>query len=259
VVPTVTAFRLPKKGYSIEECEDAFDFSVENLRFCVADGATESSFADRWAQSLVKQFIVDPPFGMPPSEDALQFWLIPQQEEWHRGINWANLPWYCQEKAERGAYAAFLGMEFGVHGTIWQKIVGRTLQGEEMMWHAFAVGDSNMFQVREDALVAAFPLEKSEEFNSRPILLASNATHNLSALKDIRSAHGGCRPGDHFFLATDALSKWFLTRVEAGEKPWQTLLAQQTEAEFAALVEMIRKEQNLRNDDTTLVILNWAS
>jgi hypothetical protein len=226
VVPTVTAFRLPKNGYTLDECEDAFDYSVDSQRYAIADGATESSFSDRWAQSLV---------------------------------NWAALPWYCQEKAERGAYAAFVGLEFGAHGSIWEKIVGRTLQGEEMVWQAFAVGDSCLFQVRDGSLIASFPIQKSDDFTSRPILLASDETNNLSALKDIQSASGGVKPGDRFFLATDALAKWFLSRLEAGEKPWETLLEQQTEAQFAALVEQLRKTQNLRNDDTTLVIIHFAN
>jgi len=258
VLPTVIAYRLPKNGYTIDECEDAFEYSVEQLRFAVADGATESSFADRWATSLVKQYITDPPFGSPPSDDSLQLWLLPLQQEWHQGINWANLPWYCQEKAERGAYAALVTLEFCDHGTLWQKIVGKGLQGEEMMWNAFAVGDSNLFQVRDDSLVGSFPLEKSEQFNSRPILLASNASNNDSALKDIRSATGGCKTGDLFFLATDALSKWFLAGCEAGEKPWQALLSLRSEEEFAAFVAKIRKEQGVRNDDTTMVMVKWG-
>jgi len=257
VVPFVTAFRLPKNGYTIDECEDAFDYSLDSLRFAISDGATESSFSDRWAQSLVKQFVIEPPFGVPPTEDSLQFWLLPQQMEWQSGIDWASLPWFAQEKAERGAYATLVGLEFGAHGTIWQKFVGRALAGEEMMWHAFAVGDSNLFQVRDDELLHAFPLEKSEDFNSRPILLASNAGNNLSALKDIRAAEGGCKPGDLFCLATDALAKWFLAQHEAGEKPWQILRQCQTEEAFAAHVKLIRETQGVRNDDTTMVLLEW--
>lgn len=257
MVPTVTAFRLPKNGYTLDECEDAFDYSVESQRYAIADGATESSFSDRWAKSLVKTYVVDPPFGMPPSEDAMQIWLLPQQAEWRSGINWATLPWYCQEKAERGAYAAFVGMEFGAHDTIWEKIVGRTLQGEELVWQAFAVGDSCLFQVRDGGLLTSFPVQKSEEFNSRPILLASIETNNFSALKDIKSAAGGVKAGDVFFLATDAIAKWFLSRQEAGEKPWETLMELQSEAQFAALVEQLRKTQDLRNDDTTLMIIHF--
>jgi hypothetical protein len=258
VAPTVTAFRLPKNGYTIDECEDALEYSLESQRFAIADGATESSFSDRWAQSLVKTFIIDPPFGTPPSEDAMQLWLLPQQQEWHAGVNWAALPWYCQEKAERGAYAALVGLEFETHGTIWQKIVGRTLQGEEMMWHAFAVGDSNLYQVRDDKIITAFPIEKSEQFNSRPILLASNETNNLSALKEIKSASGGVKAGDLMVLATDAIAKWFLSKYEAGEKPWEHLLQARTEAEFTALVEKARKSEGMRNDDTSIILLQWT-
>jgi len=257
VVPIVTAFRLPKQGYSIEECDDAFAYELGALRFAIADGATESAFSDRWAQSLVKAYITEPPFGMPPSEDAMMLWLLPLQDEWRRGIDWASLPWYCQEKAENGAFATFLALEFGTHGTVWEKIIGRTLQGEELKWHAFAVGDSNLFQVRDDQMIATFPVARSTEFSSRPILLASNENHNYSALRDIRAAAGGVKQGDRFFLATDALAKWFLERHEAGEKPWQELLALQTEEEFAVLTERLRKDQGVRNDDMTLVVIRW--
>lgn len=257
MVPIVTAFCLPKHGYTLDECDDAFAYQVENLRFAIADGATESAFSDRWAQSLVKAYIAEPPFGMPPGEDAMMLWLLPLQHEWRQGIDWDNLPWYCQEKAENGAFSTLLALEFTGHGTVWEKIIGRTLQGEELKWQAFAVGDSNLFQVRDDQLIATFPLAQSEEFNSRPILLASNENHNYSAVRDIKFASGGVKAGDRFFLATDALAKWFLTRQEKGEKPWQELLALQTEEEFGVLSQRLRKEQGVRNDDMTLVIIRW--
>lgn len=257
MAPIVTAYRLPKQGYSIEECDDAFAYELNALRFAIADGATESAFSDRWAQSLVKAYVNEPPFGMPPEEDAMMLWMLPLQHEWRQGIDWANLPWYCQEKAENGAFATFLALEFAAHGTVWEKIVSRTLQGEELKWNAFAVGDSNLFQVRGEEMLVTFPVGRSDEFSSRPILLASNENHNYSAVRDIKSASGGVKAGDLFFLATDALAKWFLERHEAGEKPWQRLLAVKDEAEFAALSERLRREEGVRNDDMTLVVIRW--
>lgn len=258
MAPSIIAHKLPKKGNAADECEDAFECSTEHLRFAVADGATESSFSDRWAESLVRQYVTDPPFGNPPTEDALQLWLVPQQAEWHAGINWSGLAWFALEKAERGAYAALLGLEFSRDATLWQRLVSRPLSGEELSWTAFAVGDTCLFQVRGNELKCSFPLTKSEEFGSRPILLASNALNNQSALKGIRSEHGGCKPGDLFFLATDALAKWFLAQYEAGAKPWEVLLELRAEADFAGFVDKARADQSLKNDDTTLVILDWS-
>ncbi len=255
--PFIQAFKLPKKGNSLEEYEDALEFALEQNRFAIADGATESSYSDRWARSLVKQYILDPPFGIPPSEDALQLWLLPQQEEWRAGINWETLPWFAEEKAKSGAFAAFLGLEFASAGTLWQRILAKAMPGEELVWNAFAVGDCCLFQVRRDDLLVAFPLDKSEQFSSRPFLLASNPINNQSALKEMKHLDGHCRPGDRFFLASDALAKWMLAQTEAGTPPWTTLEALQTEEEFTTLVDGLRASGALRNDDTTLAVLRW--
>ncbi|MEI7728169.1 MAG: hypothetical protein WCO56_01275 [Verrucomicrobiota bacterium] len=241
----------------MDECEDAFDFSLEQRRVALADGATESAFADRWAQSLVKQFVLDPPFGVPPSEDATQLWILPLQEEWRSGINWAALPWFAEEKAKKGAFATLLGLEFGGTETVWQRVFSRSLPADEMTWNAFAVGDTCLFHVREQSLLCSFPLDKSEQFNSRPILLASNVINNMSALKDIRAANGICHPGETFFLATDALAKWILANNEAGQPPWDLLRGLKSEADFATLVAAQRDNQSMRNDDTTLLMLEW--
>lgn len=255
---SVTAYIVPKSGNTMEECEDAFEFSLEQNRFAIADGATESAFADRWARMLVKQFVLDPPFGNPPSEDALQLWMVPQQEEWHRGVNWSTLPWFMEDKAKRGAFAAFLGLEIGPGSeTIWQRLFSRPALHDSMVWQAFAVGDTCLFHIRDDALTCAFPVTHSEQFGSRPILLASNPAHNTSALKDIRSAKGDYRPGDLIILATDALAKWFLTVHEAGGKPWETLEALTNQENFEKFVQELRTSQAMRNDDTTLAILRW--
>ena len=51
----VQVFSVPKFGNTEDEYEDAVAFSLPDQRFAIADGATESSFSDRWAQSLVKE------------------------------------------------------------------------------------------------------------------------------------------------------------------------------------------------------------
>ena len=50
------AFRLPKRGHSADEYEDAYAANPYVGRFAVADGASESSFAALWAQLLVNGF-----------------------------------------------------------------------------------------------------------------------------------------------------------------------------------------------------------
>jgi hypothetical protein len=51
-VLSVQAFWLPKAGNTTKEYEDAFDYSIAERRFAVADGATDSAFAGHWARIL---------------------------------------------------------------------------------------------------------------------------------------------------------------------------------------------------------------
>jgi hypothetical protein len=122
-------------------------------------------------------------------------------------------------------------------------------------WYAFAIGDCCMFQIRDDALVLAFPMESAEQFNSRPLLLSSNPDNNRGVWDSIAFGQGDCRDGDVFLFATDALAHWILAESEGGRRPWRTLCALRSLADFADLVARLRHDRAMRNDDVTLVRL----
>ncbi|MBA4147941.1 MAG: protein phosphatase 2C domain-containing protein [Verrucomicrobia bacterium] len=252
--PSAKAFWVPKAGNSVEEYEDASAHS--DHRFAIADGATESSFSERWAQELVKQFVVQPPEHIRNSKIPLKEWLDPLQKQWHASIPWQRLPWYAEEKARNGAFTSFLGVEITPAPSRFRLFdLFRRRKGTQ--WHAFTVGDSCFFQVRNDAVLKSFPFDKSEQFNNRPLLISSNPSRNKSVWKHIKQTEGACDVGDLFLLMTDALALWFMKENEAGRKPWKTLLEINTDKAFANFVETMRKSSALRNDDTTLLICHW--
>jgi hypothetical protein len=253
VEASVQVFSLPKHGNTADEYEDAYAYSTH--RFAIADGATESSYAEPWARGMVKQFIDSPPKHIRVNPIPLAEWIGPLQKEWQRAVPWDRLPWYAEEKARTGAFSTFLGIEITPTPTKFKLLdLFRTRKG--IRWHALAVGDSCFFQIREDALSKSFPFEKSEQFNSRPLLISSNPARNIPVWKSIRTCEGDCKNNDIFVLATDALAQWFLKEHESGKKPWQALLKLKTPEEFAAFVECQRKK-GMRNDDTTLVLCHW--
>ena len=261
--PPVQVYWVPKLGNSAEEYEDAAAFSLEQGRFAIADGATESSFSDLWARSLVRQYTTSPPL-IPPNSAPLHDWLVPLQTEWHGSINWERLPWFAEEKARNGAFAAFLGLYFlGADKappppfSFWGWVFRRRPRVGGVRWHALAVGDSCLFQVRGDKLLSAFPISESGAFNDRPLLISSNPSRNHPVWKAVQFAEGECQPGDMFILGTDALSKWFLQEREAGNRPWETLVTVQTQASFATFVDALRQQHTIRNDDTTLLQFTW--
>ncbi len=132
-------FRLPRQGYVLEECQDASAGDPERGRFAIADGAAESPYSALWARLLVEEFVRQ-------SERLPRWanWLPSLQERWAAagepangrrrladGTGDAGVPWYLEPGLIQGAFATFLGVVI-----------------EETNWHALAVGDSCLFQVR---------------------------------------------------------------------------------------------------------------
>ena len=258
--PSVQTYWMPKQGNSAEEYEDAFAYAGRTV--AVADGASESSYAEFWAQGLVRNFVRSCPNWSNEKPNTLATWVQPLQEEWDRHIPWDRLPWYAEEKARSGAFAAFIGLRFdGTHeetckAGFWRRLFGRR-KGRSNRWHAIAIGDCCLFQIREGTLISAFPLTLAEQFSSRPVLLSSRADQNQQAWAGLRTTEGDFQDGDLFILATDALSQWILTPDPAGTERWRKLAVLKDENGFSRLVEQLRNSGDLRNDDTTLVLCKW--
>lgn len=262
---TVQVFWVPKEGNSPDEYEDAFSCSPERGYFAIADGATESSFADLWAQCLVQRFTTTPPQGNPPGASALQEWLSPLQKEWHASINWERLPWYAEEKARTGAFATMLGVRFelpkpAAKPSFLQRLFGGDGgKSNSPVWRALSVGDSNLFHIRNNSLLLTWPIEKAAQFDSRPLLLSSNPSKNGPVWSEVKCVQGNYQENDLFILATDAIAKWFLQRHEAGSRPWHALTQLKSEDDFAQFVAKLRKDSSIRNDDTTVILFSWKS
>ena len=73
------------------------------------------------------------------------------------------------------------------------------------------------------------------------------------------SGVGKWKPGDRFFLMTDAVAEWFLRRHEDRQMPWQSLLRRWKEPNAAAVltayVEQLRKQKEMKNDDVTVLAI----
>lgn len=234
--PAPAAFWAPKAGNSPEEYEDAYALDVPEGRFAVADGASETSFARRWARLLVDGFIAEA-----PEADAalLTAWTKPLAERWAQENDPKALPWYAQEKAKDGAFSSLLGL---------------CLDSGAGRWRSLAVGDSCLFLIRKQkTLACAFPIERSAEFNNRPRLIASVSRANESVWGAARAQEGDLAPGDQFFLMTDALAQWFLVETEMKRHPWAALKRLKAQEDFSAFVDLLRAGRSLRNDDVTLV------
>lgn len=233
---------VQKAGNRVEEYEDAYwplnavcDCGTL-FSFAVADGATEASYSKVWARLLVEAYCK----GQLQKHDLSES-LPHLQVVWKESVGAHPLPWYAEEKIRDGAFSSLLGLT--IHES-------ESLGVGSGVWQAMAVGDSCLFQVRDDHLINSFPLSHSEKFNSRPALLSSNLTSNEQLSEYVLQMTGEWQVGDVFYLMTDALACWFLKAVEDGEKPWKIKRALQED--FEAWIGKLRKKGAIRNDDVTM-------
>jgi hypothetical protein len=238
------SFSLPKEGNTPEEYEDAFAGNPKAGRFAIADGASESSFASLWAQLLVDGFVAS------RKGRSAESWFTPLQQRWAEAVDNIELDWFGEEKRQLGAFATFLGLSL------------KKPQGaREGRWKAVALGDTCIFQVRDDQLLAAFPVCRSDDFSNRPPLVCSRPVGKMQGdpWSQVKKRIGRWKAGDRFFLMSDALAHWFLARLEEQEKPWRAFLTRMAEPNpttvLTGFVEELRRQSELKNDDTTLVVV----
>lgn len=231
----LTAWRAPKAGSPREECEDRYAYDAKRHLFAIADGATESSFSGQWAGLLVKRFVAEPAVL---KSGQWETWLPPLQERWRGQVGVRDMPWYAQAKAEKGAYAAFLGL---------------AINNEH--WRAVAVGDCCLFQLRSGKPMRAFPIGRSEDFGSRPWLIGTGTPPaDIAGLGKERRCQADWEEGDRFLLMTDALAKWFLQRCEEKEDPEALAdLLSLGKDEFNGQIEVQRQCGRLQDDDVTML------
>ena len=240
------AFSSQKAGNDVEECDDAAshegkaDFDGLIFRGAVADGATESSFSGIWARMLVRAF-KSAKLTFPDEDGTLPL----LQERWRRIVGKKKLPWYAEQKAQSGAFAALAGV-----------VMRDDPDTGRMSWHAVAAGDSCLFHVRGDEVLASFPFSHPEQFSARPLLIASIPERNGDLEQSVKSADGAFCTDDTFFLMTDALACWFTKGMLEGTKPWsrlRDLATSEEETPFDEMITSLRASGELKNDDTTVL------
>jgi hypothetical protein len=269
------AFWLPRRGNSPDEYEDAFALEDACGRYALADGASEGCFTGLWARLLVEDFVAH-------AEGDVGQWafsLSAIQQRWDIDVRARKLDWDSDYWVEQGAFAAFLGIVLessplppavGHH----VPMVGRMGEGQGVRafyrWQAVAIGDTCLFHTRDGALLRAFPLEDSHQFNNAPKLVGARASAEEVLHRRLVWPDGRGQPGDRLWLMSDALAQWCLAEQETGRNPWRELEcvllpspACRTRQDgrgaggegslFAEWIEDLRSTRGLRNDDVTLL------
>jgi hypothetical protein len=262
----ISTFWVPKRGSSPKEYEDAVwvgpggnssgEVQASSLTMAIADGASESILAGRWARRLVEAFGTNKS-ARTRSAFLAAYWVAAggwddevagyTKERERRSV---PIQWYEEPGLAKGAHATILAAEFRD---------GRS--GRAPTWSATALGDSCLFQVRDELLYASFPLSDASSFNYQPPLLGSRNVDEAVLRRHVKVMTRDWERGDSFYLMTDALAAWFLRTNESDGRPWEPLRDLDTsdaELDFGDWVDQQRDLDQLNNDDTTLIRIDMC-
>ncbi len=218
----------------------------------VSDGASSSIFSGLWSNILCQSVIENVPDPM----DHFNFpkWLERVREKWINGIDLNNLSWYQKPKMASGAFATL------VWATIDQSMeIPDDLDDDVPMdtdffrIYGYALGDACLLHFHSGRLVRSIPVVRSVDFDSTPPLVGSiNLGVDLTA--SFVPIDFVAPEGDWIVLATDAMAQWILSQCENGSVPDWREFWNQTPEQYDELVERIRQEQQIRVDDSTVLL-----
>lgn len=233
-------FVVPKAGLLSSECEDAIALSPRQRRYCVADGATEAFDSRRWAKLLTRCWAANDRLL---SKEEFEPWLAVLGSRFEQRWSRRTLPWYAEEKARSGAFAAFVGVAF--------------LESDDCItWQAVALGDSCLVHMRNRAIVAALPISEPELFGYHPTLIPSNLQRQQGIGEHFTVSSGDVEQGDALLLLTDAIAAWYLRMAAEDRTRLDELHRILDESDFEGFGQFIareRAEKTLRNDDVAIL------
>ncbi|HEX8178195.1 MAG TPA: hypothetical protein VF525_01490 [Pyrinomonadaceae bacterium] len=244
----VGQFLLPKEGAEAAECEDAIGVNLAAARFAVADGATEAFDARSWARHLAEGWVAAEPPAL--TREAFGAWVAGQGSALHESWQGRTLSWYAEEKARRGSFAAFVGVQF-------------ELTNGAPRWTALALGDSCLIQRRGRAVCHALPVADHQRFTSTPLLVPSLGQLHEAALGQTLVERGAFEPTtDVLWLLSDATAEWFLKRAAERDEVLDELdrfAAAERAADLTALFQQERRARRIKDDDVAVVRITLSA
>ncbi|MCG8587410.1 MAG: protein phosphatase 2C domain-containing protein, partial [Pirellulales bacterium] len=193
------SFWLAKDPQHGGEYQDAHAVDEEQGRAAIADGVSSAIFSRRWAEILTQRCVESPPTEQ--DLKSLNDWLVEPRKEWAATIDPSKLAWHQRSKLKGGAFTTML-----------LACLADTPDADLSVW---AIGDCNLFHIRQGELLRSFPMDTVEQFSADPLVIGS-IDANRDQFLELKAIDLPCTKGDQFVLCTDAIGCWAMAEYEAG-------------------------------------------
>lgn len=280
----VQSFWAPKTSGYEQEYEDAADWNPERGVAAIADGVSSAIFSRAWADILTAAVVTDPPTD-PSVVGSLTAWLAPHRQTWSERIELPKLKWNQVAKLNQigGGWVTLLWLQLverpvtencaEINGEqdnrpdqtpeltaddsaiVEGQRAAEAYQTTSWSMTCHAIGDCNVFVVRNGQLQFSHPMQSSSAYAQKPQAVCS-MNRGQDGQLSVQTKTFDCESGDTLVLCTDAVGQWLWSELEQhnGEVDWQRL-SNLTVEEWHFEVERLRGESRMPIDDCTLIIL----
>ena len=214
--------QVPTDPLKPDDCQDAAEIDMANGIAIVADGASLSFDARRWARTL-SAVAVDIADSDP--KDIVTTWSTAMRD-WTLHRDQPVFPPGIDVKTSASTLAV--------------------LTVRPPRWQFVAVGDVNLVLRRSDGTVLIRPsLSDGSKYGTTPSVLHDSPFPAVANYTD-----GFCGAGDLFLCFTDGIGQWLVDHLDHATL---RAVASMGQSEFAEFVDRCRAEGGLISDDATLV------
>lgn len=235
------AFILPHLGDPYRQCADRFSISEKEMAFAISDGVGNSLFPEVWAKALCDDYVQAPENFICNNSLCRENELI---------YHWGKIR---DERVASFTPDELFIYEVGLDKADFAAATFVGLQISADNWSCWSLGDSYLGILDQDYnIVKQIASMAGKPFDNYPEYFASKKESNngepvfdSGSIKDVR----------FFILMSDALSDWFFSKDRSKDQR-KALLDIETHEEYCSFIGDLRAKGELKDDDTTIVVLN---
>ena len=236
----IKGFITHKQAEFYSDCADYFAVNRESRKIAVSDGISQSFSPSEWSRILVKSFIEE---KWTPGQD-----LKPLQSQWLTEVR-KNL----EKLQEQGSVTYMMENMLDERESAGATFCGLSFDNG-CKWTCNVLGDSALIKLAGNSI----EILSSQEgpFNNRPDYFDSYASQSIG---EIKAFHGELQNGDVLFVVPDPFSELFQKSLEnkTEKQIVEKLLAVENQEDFCRIVESLRTNYEMHNDDSTLLIVEY--
>lgn len=234
----IRGFITHKQAEQYIDCQDYFSVDAKKRKIAVSDGMTQSIFSAHWAKVLVHSYV--------HKEWNKQNDITELQNEWieyvrkellhQKDIGW---PTWMIENA--------LNMKQGAGATL----CGICFNGYK--WESLVIGDTSIVEVDEKNNIVKIHKSKGGGYDNHPDYLDSFE----GIVGNIVSASGILKDFHKILLVSDPIAELLYYKQNEDMCPLlvNKMLSVNNHQNFCNLVDVLRKDEGMHNDDSTMIII----